>query len=884
MPLQSGARLGPYEILSPLGAGGMGEVYKARDTRLDRTVAIKILPEALAADPQFRERFDHEARAISQLTHPHICTLYDVGEQQGTAFLVLEYLEGATLADRLAKGVLPLDQALKTAIEVASALDKAHRAGIVHRDLKPGNIMLTKGGTKLLDFGLAKSRTPVVNGAGQSMLPTAPANLTAQGTILGTFQYMAPEQLEGQEADARTDLFSFGAVLYEMLAGRKAFEGKTSASLIGAILKDEPPPASTVRPRSPASLDHVVKKCLEKDPDARWHSARDLHDELAWIAADSTSATVVAAAASKPWREWAGWFAALAVAVLSSALWVLGWGLRGTPVASDAQEMRLQIVTPPGASLVGFAISPDRRALVYQATIEGRTQLWIRSLDSDTALALDGTEGASLAAPFWDPDGRSIGFFTTDQLKRIDLDGGLVRTLASAPHARGGTWGRKGTILFAAGSAGSLHAVPAGGGDAVVVTRVERPRQTGHRFPHFLPDGIHFLFYATGAPAGRGVYVGTLGLTDTHRLIDADSAAVFAAPDWVLLGREGALLAQRLDLTALRPVGEPVPVSTRLAFDAQLFGDVALSETAPGLIAYRAGVGTRQFRWFDRTGRQIGAMGDPDDGQPTALQLSPDGRTAVFRRMLSGTTDLWSIEAGRNVRSRLTFDPARDDDAVWSPGGDRIVFTSNRKGVLNLYEISLSGGRASAATLLLETSEHKNTDDWSADGRFILFTVQSPTTGNDLWVLPLFGDRRPTAVAQTAAGERRGRFSPDGRWVAYESTESGRSEIYVQSFPDLARKTRISTAGGTTPVWRGDGHELFFCSPDDQLMAARIASSGTQIDSHTPSVLFALPAGPNRDSSQAWYAASRDGQRFLVNTIVEGASPITVLLNWKPKN
>ena len=857
----------------------MGEVYKARDTRLDRTVAIKILPDTMAADPQFRERFDREGRAVSQLTHPHICTLYDVGQQDGTAYLVMEYLEGATLADRLAKGVLPVDQALKIAIEIASALDKAHRAGIVHRDLKPGNIMLTRSGAKLLDFGLAKSQGPVLGGAGQSMLPTTPANLTAQGTVLGTFQYMAPEQLEGQEADARTDVFAFGVVLYEMLAGRRAFEGKTHASLLGAILKDQPPPVSSQQPLAPAALDHVVVKCLEKDPDQRWQSAHDLHDELAWIASDRTAATAVASAVSRPWRERAGWIAAATVAVMGAALWFAGSRSRGAPATSDAQEMRLQLVTPPGASLTGFAISPDRRALVYQARTEGRTQLWIRALDSDTARPLEGTEGAAVSAPFWAPDSKSIGFFTANQLKRIDLDGGLVRTLATAAQSRGGTWGTKGTILFAAGSAGSLNAVPAGGGDPVVVTRVERPRQTGHRFPHFLPDGDHFLFYSLGAPEGRGVHVGTLGSTDAVRLFNAESAAVFAEPDRVLFAREGALWAQRLDLAHLRPVGEPLPVSTRVAVDAQLFGQVALSETTPGLIAYRAGAGTCQFRWFDRTGRPIGAIGDPDEGQPGGLTMSPDGRTVMFRRTVSGNTDLWSMEAGRNVLRRLTFDAAWDYDAVWSPGGDRIVFSSNRKGVLNLYEISLSGGRASATTLLLETSEHKNISDWSADGRFILYSVQSPTSVSDIWVLPLFGDRRPIPVA---SGALRGRFSPDGRWVAYESDESGRNEIYVQTFPDLARKVQVSTGGGTAPVWRGDGRELFFRSPDDRLMVVRISSSGPQIETGTPSVLFALPAGPNRAGSSAWYAASRDGQRFLVNTFVEGASPITVLLNWKP--
>jgi serine/threonine protein kinase len=867
----------------------MGEVHKARDTRLDRTVAIKILPDGLAGDPQFRERFDREARAISQLTHPHICTLYDVGDQHGTAFLVMEYLEGVTLADRLAKGALPLDQALKTGIEIASALDKAHRAGIVHRDLKPGNVMMTRQGAKLLDFGLAKNSAPAVAEAGRSMMPTTPANLTTQGTILGTYQYMAPEQLEGEEADARSDLFGFGAMLFEMLTGRKAFEGKSSTSLIGAILKDEPPLVSTLGPTSPPALDRLVRKCLEKDPEARWHSAHDLHDELAWIASERSAIASVAAGSVQtaqprpsPWRERAGWIAALSVAVLGSALWMVNARGPGTPIAADAPEMRLQIVTPPSASLTGFAISPDRRTVVYQ--LRGGTQpLWIRSLDSDTARPLDGTVSGANSTPFWSPDGRSIGFFTTNELKRIDIDGGLIRTLAEAPQARGGTWSTTGTILFAAGSAGSLNAVPAAGGKSVVVTRVEAPFQVGHRFPHFLPDGRHFLFYCLGVPDSRGVYLGTLGSSEVRRLFDAESAAVFAAPDRVLFAREGALWAQRLNLPDLTPVGEPVPVATQVALNAELFGDVALSETALDLIAYLTSAGKRQFAWFDRTGRQIGAVGDPDEGQPNALVLSSDGRTATFRRTVNGNTDLWSIDVGRNLLRRLTVDPARDYDAVLSPAADRVVFASDRKGVLDFFEMPLSAGSASVATHVLETTEHKNTTDWSADGRYILYTVQSPKTGNDIWVLPLFGDRKPTPITQMAANEIRGHFSPDGRWVTYESNESGRSEIYVQSFPDLARKSQISTDGGTSAMWRSDGRELFYRSLDDRLMAVRITSSGTQIDTDRPSALFALPT-PTVETNSARYAPSRDGQRFLVNAFVEAASPITVLLNWKPRD
>ena len=509
-------------------------------------------------------------------------------------------------------------------------------------------------------------------------------------------------------------------------------------------------------------------------------------------------------------------------------LWFLGSGLRDTRVATDAQEMRLQIVTPAGASLVGFAVSPDRRALVYQATTEGRTQLWIRPLDSDTARPLDGTEGAF--RPFWAPDSRSIGFFTADQVKRIDLDGGLVRTLASAPQSRGGTWGSSGTILFAAGSAGSLNAVPAGGGDAVAVTRVDRPRQTGHRFPHFLPDGRHFLFYSLGAPEGRGVYLGTLGSIDAQRLFDSDSAAVFAAPDRVLFAREGALWAQRLDLTTLRPVGEPVPVSTQVAVVADLFGDVALSETAPGLIAYRAGAGKRQFRWLDRTGRQVGAIGGPDEGQPAGPKLSPDGRTVLFRRTLSGNTDLWSIETSRNVLRKLTSHAAREYDALSSPGGDRMMFSSDRAGVLNFYETSLSAAAhrprpccSKPPSTRTQATGRRMGDSFSTRSKVPRPETTSGCCRSSAIESPRRWRRRPPRNVAAAS-------PPIGRWVAYESNESGRIEIYVQSFPDLSPRRQISTGGGTAPVWRGDGRELFFRSPEDQLMVAQVVSSATRID------------------------------------------------------
>jgi len=881
MAWAAGSRVGPYEVIGPAGAGGMGEVYKALDSRLGRTVAIKRLPEALASDARLRERFDREARTISQLTHPHICTLFDVGEHEGTAFLVMEYLEGATLADQIARGALPVDQAVRIAIEIASALDKAHRAGIVHRDLKPGNIMLTSAGAKLLDFGLATS-SALVAGSGQTVVATA-THLTAEGTILGTLQYMAPEQLEGMQADARTDVFAFGAVLYEMLTGRKAFGGQSSASVIGAILRDTPPPVSSLQPLASPSLDRVVRKCLEKDRDSRWQTARDLHDELAWVAA--APAFAVAMASPRRLREWAGWAAALVVTAVGASLWLLG--PRGGGDAAGAagnREMRLHLSTPPGASLAGFALSPDGRAIVYQATSGGKSQLWLRVFDAPDARSLPGTEGAFPAAPFWSPDSRSIGFIVGADVKRIDLEDGVVRTLARVPLARGATWGSSGTILISAGSTGSLLTVPATGGETQAVTAVARPGQVSHRFPHFLPDGRHFLFYVIGDSAGRGVYLGQVGSTINRRLADADSAAVFAAPAHVLFARQGTLWAQRLDLPGMRLSGEPTPVSGQIALSSDLFGDVALAEPASGLIAFRTGVGRHQFKWFDRSGRLIGVVGTADDAQPFALRLTRDGLGLLFRRTVDGNSDIWFHDLSRNARQRLTTDSGRDIEGAWAPDGDRLVFNSDRSGYLNLYETTITGRGGTTESVLLDTPEHKNPGDWSPDGKYIVYSVQSATNASDVWVLPLFGDRKPRPVAETAANEPRARFSPDGHWLAYDSNESGQYEIYVRPFPSLDGRQQVSVGGGMEPMWRGDSRELYFRTADDRLMAARIGPGGTWLKPDAPSLLFHLAPGPGRAALSATYAVSSDGQRFLVNTTVEDLPPITLLLNWRPKN
>jgi serine/threonine protein kinase len=879
MSLTSGTRLGPYEIASRLGAGGMGEVYKARDTRLDRTVAIKILAEALAADPVFRERFIREGRAISQLSHPHICALHDIGDDHGIAFLVMEYLEGGTLADRLAKGPLPFDQALRIGIEITSALDRAHRAGIAHRDLKPGNIILTSSGAKLLDFGLAKTSSPVGSDAAQSATPTMAPDLTARGTIVGTFQYMSPEQLEGQEADARADIFSFGVVLYEMLTGRKAFEGKTQANLIGEILKSEPPSIVSLIPSASPALDRLVQKCLAKDREARWQSARDLHDELEWIArGNATAATTVAA--SSRWRERAGWIAAAVVAAIGAVIWITTANQNRPTTSSNGPTMRLQIMTPATADMTSFAIAPDGRTLAYQTGSGGNSQLWLRPFDSGVPHALEGTAGA--AQPFWSPDSRSLAFFAAGQLKRLDLESGVVRTIAPGATPRGGSWGAQNVIIFTSGSAGSLSAVSANGGEVTEVTHVDRPKQSSHRFPHYLPDGRSFLYYSVGDRQARGVYISDGKGPAGRRLTDADSAAVFFAPDRVLYAQHGALWSRQLDMATLQMVGDPELISKQVALDARLFGNIALAETALGMIAYRTAAETRQYVWYDRSGRAVGTVGDADDKQPTGLELSPDGRTVVFRRMVDGNTDLWSIDLTRNLLRRLTTDSAREYEASWSATGDRMAFNSDRNGVLNLYEMNVAAG-TSSETLVLDTPDHKNLNSWSPDGRHLLFSVQSAKTGRDLWVMPLFGDRQPVPIATSVADEARGQFSPDGRWVAYDSGESGRFEIYVQSFPDLKQKRQVSTAGGSSPSWRKDGREMYFASRDQDMMAVPITATVTTFESGVPTKLFALPPAPDRENaSTSWYGVSRDGQRFLVNTVLDRSSPITVLLNWKP--
>ena len=884
MPLGLGSRLGPYEIQSALGTGGMGEVYKAKDTRLDRAVAIKVLPAHVSADPALRERFEREARTIAALNHPHICTLHDVGRHEGTDYLVLEYLDGQTLADRLTKGALPPDQALTIAIQIADALDKAHRAGIVHRDLKPGNIMLTKSGAKLLDFGLAKVTPAVVAASGLSMAPTGHSPLTMQGTILGTLQYMSPEQVEGHEADARSDIFSFGAIVYEMVTSKRAFEGKSQASVMAAILDREPPAMSSLQPLTPPALDHVVGRCMAKDPDERWQAASDVMREVKWIAESPRVDPAVSTMVRRGGRERVAW-ALLGVAVLGLALLAVPTTLYLRRSVPEPVVTRLDVVTPPTSDAFSFALSPDGRQLAFVANGAKGSQLWLRPFDQARAQPLAGTDGASF--PFWAPDSRVLGFFADGKLKRIDLTGGVLQVLADAPYPRGGTWSADGVIVFAPSIADPLLRVAATGGRVAPVTRL-LAGQGSHRWPQFLPDGRRFLFFmGTGQAATHGVYVGSLDGGEPTRVMPAETAAVYAAPGFLLLVSQGVLVAYPFDAARATVAGEPMPVAQGVGIDDGAFHS-ALSVSAAGVLAHRAGAASRrQLVWVDRTGKMLGTIGPPDENTLGNPELAPDGQWVAAGRVVEGNVDVWLINVGRAVPSRFTFDAAVDNAPTWSPDGSQVVFRSSRKGVHDLFEKAVSG--TSDEQPLLMTSQGKSPLDWSRDGRFLLYSVQDSKSGSDLWALPMTGDRKPFAVLQSSFDEMEGQFSPDGRWLAYASNESGRYEIYVRTFPEAGGKLQVSLAGGVQPRWRRDSQELFYVAPDTRMMAVpmQLGSPTQRLEAGTPVPLFAtqLATGPNIApagfQAQTQYAVASDG-RFLMNISADEAvtTPITVVQNW----
>jgi len=905
MALATGTRLGPYEILSAIGAGGMGEVYRARDTRLDRTVAIKVLATSFAADPQLRDRFEREARAISSLNHPHICTLFDVGHQDGVDFLVLEYLEGETLAERLARaGALDPHEALQIAIHVCDALDKAHRSGIVHRDLKPANVFLVGGrGTsaapiaKLLDFGLAKSAAPVVAASGLSMLPTTPPNLTAQGTILGTFQYMAPEQIEGFEADARTDIFAFGALVFEMLTGRTAFEGKTRASLLGAILKDEPIAVSRIQPLAPAGVDRIISTCLAKDADDRFQSARDLLRDLKWVASGSSDAAV--SIATRPARSnRVAWLIAVltTIALIVTAFLAMR---RNGEVARLAAPVQFTIAPPENGSFGGpaaggtgvatqLAVSPDGRNIVYTARAPSIYQIWLRPVAALAARPIPGTEGG--AFPFWSPDGRFIGFFAGGKLKKVQIAGGPPIVLSDAPDGRGGTWNRDNVILFTPGTADTgIFRVSSGGGVAAVVTTLDpTSRETNHRWPHFLPDGRHFLYTATTGtccPASKPSIIKIASLDpaeSTITLLQAESSAAYGSGH-VLFARDETLMALPFDPGARQTTGDAFPLAEHVSMEGSRYVGASVSEN--GTVVYASGglQASQQLTWFDRGGRAIAPLGAASPYLNLALS-SDERRVAVT--LGTGNpenVDIWILDITRNVLSRLTFDPGTDASPVWSGDGTHIAFAGQRSGKFFLFQKLINGTAADES--LLEGPRLMTPTGWSRDGRFIAYTVGTASAlplRSDVWILPLFGDRKPFPLTQSAFNETSGVFAPDGRWIAYTSDEGGQPNIYVQPLPSVGGggKYQVSRDGGAYPVWRADGQELFFLGLDGTLMAVPIHAAD-QFEAGVPEALFLT--GAARFNNSQVYAVTRDGKRILVNARPQQSSAarlLTVIVNW----
>ncbi len=889
MPLSVGTKLGPYEILAPLGAGGMGAVWKARDTRLHRDVAIKI------SHAKFSERFDREARAIAALNDPHICQIYDVGPD----YLVMELVDGVPL-----KGPLPLGRALPLAIQLAGALDAAHRQGISHRDLKPANILVTKSGIKLLDFGLAKIDAPKTEPPHPPQQtaedPTASLTLTQPGMIIGTLQYMSPEQLQGKDADARSDIFAFGCVLYEMLTAKRAFDGATAASVVGAILEREAPSLGSI---APAALDRILRTCLAKDPDDRWQTARDLKRELEWIVSAEETDACPPANSRITWVMASVAGLCLVAAASTTFLWL-------RQPAAPVRAARFHVEPPADRQFSDLfsstAISPDGRFLVFGATTgSAGSALRLRPMDSFDTKPLGGTEGADL--PFWSPDSKSLAFFAGGKLKRIEIAGGPAVEVCACDGA-GGSWSTDRVILF--GGPDGLRRVSASGGAPTKVTDIDAARrEAGHFFPQFLPGGKHFLYLIVSADPGTwGVYTGSLDHPrERNRLLVTNTKAIYtASPDGgsgsLLWLRERALMKQAFDAGRLRLQGDAVLVADSVAtsFDdaSRISMRAAFWASDAGVLAYHGDAVSDKSRlvWKSREGKPLEEVG-PED-RYGLMALSPDGkRLAIGRTDAMDNRDIWLCELSRRVMTRFTFDPGDDYAPIWSPDGRHIAFSSNRSGVDQIYRKSVDGqGRDEQLTSFSGTTY---ATDWSPDGQFLLYNQRLPTKPDfSLWALPLFGDRKPVGFRNSWA-EGEGVFSPDGKMLAYISNSSGQLEIYIRSFSiaNTAAEGRIwqvSNHGGVVPLWRGDGKELFYAVPGGnhnpsstalrggttKFMVAGIRTGSGGMEIETPRELFSAPAF---DTTRRSWAVTPDGQRFLIEEAAAqpGIRQLTVVLNWQ---
>ena len=873
--MSPGARLGSYEIVSPLGVGGMGEVWRARDSKLDRDVALKILPDLFATDPDRLARFRREAQLLAALNHPHIGAIYGLEESNGMEALVLELVEGPTLADRIAAGPLPLDEALPIARQIVDALEAAHERGIVHRDLKPSNVKVRPDGTvKVLDFGLAKALDDTAAPAADpAFSPTMTARATQVGVILGTAAYMAPEQAKGRPVDKRADVWALGCVLYEMLSGRRAYEGEDVSDTLAFVLT-KAPDWSAIPAGTPVPIQRLLRRSLEKEHRRRLADLSDVRLELDDASIEPAPAAYPNTTSRRERLIWASLVVVFALAAMVLAMRAFG------PVPAPP-ELRLNIVTPPLLDS-SLAISPDGRSLAFAAGQSNRWLLWVQSLESGTARPLPGTDGGRL--PFWSPDSTSIGFFTEAHLKRVNIGGGAPQVLASIVTPGGGTW-HGDTIVFARNSSvGPILRMPAGGGEAVPVTHPAAP-ELGHRHPQFLPDGRHFLYAATTGGRATRIYVGDIDGSTAVLLLEADGSPVYSGSGHLLFIRNTTLFAQEFDAgaRALRaasvPIGEDVAVSGTLV-------QSAVSASATGAIVYRTGawVGRRRLVWVDRSGKVLGGPAHGDLDGVSNPWLSPDGRRLALHATTNGNVDIWLLDISRGVFSRFTSDPLPDALPVWSPDGRHIVFTALRGGTPDLYVRAADGSGEEKPLLALPGAERAS--DWSRDGRMLLFKATDSASGaSDIWAFPFADPKKAFLVVNGPADNRDAQFSPDARWIAYQSDESGRPEIYLQPFPGPGGKERVSTAGGTQVRWRPDGQELFYVDAENALTAVpiRLPSAGGALTIGAPTRLFAanlVQAGLAVARQQ--YVVSPDGQRFLMNTIDDppGPSQITLLLNW----
>ncbi len=888
MAIVSGTHLGAYEIHAPLGKGGMGEVYRAHDTRLNRDVAIKILSAEFAQDADRLRRFEQEAHATSALNHPNILTIYDFGTHEGNPYLVMELLEGEELRAQINNSALPVRKAIDYAQQIANGLAAAHEKGVVHRDLKPENLFVTKDGrVKILDFGLAKLRPPRNAAAGSEV--ATQKQITDPGTVMGTVAYMSPEQVRGQDLEQRSDIFSFGLILYEMLAGQRAFTGESQAEVMAAIAKEEPRDLGELNNKVSPQLEKIVRHCLEKKPEMRFQSARDLGFALEGLSSPRYAGVPPANDAGKMPASFAGWrnrLAWIVAGVTTLALLALGVAYVRRP-ALEAEPMRFFVTPPEKATRFDYpTISPDGRTLAFVAIVEGKRQLWVRPLASTKAKPLADV-GSDIALPFWSPDSQFIGFFLDNKLKKIALAGGTLETLCDSPINGGGTWNREGVILFGAGAAG-IKRISAKGGTVTPVTTVDGSRGEGiHSNPVFLPDGRHFLFFKGNSdPTKRGTYLTSLDGGEAKQLLSLDGRIIGVATNpvaknegYLVFPRQGTLLAQSFDLARNQLTGEPMGLAEQVQIPDGFSARFSLS--ANGVLVLIEGNANQQLAWFDHAGKKLGIVGSA--GAYLIPRLSRDEQRLAVGQLdpQTRTSDIRLFDLTHGTEQRFTFDPSADEYPLWSPDGSRVVWDSNREGASTLYQKAASG--AGQDEILLKSTHLKQTLDWSTDGRFILYRESNPQTYYDLWVLPLEGERQPWPWLNTPFNEREGKFTSDGKWIAYASDESGRYEIYVKAFvsgaPASGGKWQISTNGGTQPHWRHDSRELYYFSGDGKLMTVDL-TLGAEVKAGTPKELFALSG--IRANLGGGYTNTGDGQRFLFVTIAEETSlpPFTVVLNW----